>query len=235
MLNGSAIAARQIFLKRSSRLSTPRWRCRQIRKGMPHEPQLHHRTCAWCRPFDREVDRRDDCCPDSVGPHLQPACPICGMGCRVDASRPEEPLRRGDQLLRLRYAEGADAAHPGCVRHGRRAQLLFAGEDPGATRRKARRRRQCAGRIARHRYSILLLLRRAAVHRLRQRGRAARRNFFVPDLRADGERGGARTSLWTCRLENCAHLSRLWSCRRYRLRLDHRPVPSRTLAGGMGS
>ena len=62
---------------------------------------------------------------------------------RVD---PKQPSRRGGQLLRLRHAEGADAAHAGRVRHGRRAQLLLAGEDPGAACRQARRRRQRAGR-----------------------------------------------------------------------------------------
>ena len=38
--------------------------------------------------------------------------------------------------------------------------------------------RQCAGRVARHRHSVLLLLCRAAVYRFRECGSAARRYFF---------------------------------------------------------
>ncbi len=53
--------------------------------------------------------------------------------------------------------------------------------------REARGHRQCAGGVARHRHAVLLLLRGAAVHRLRQRGGAAWRDLFVPDLGADGE------------------------------------------------
>ena len=156
----------------------------------------------------------------------------------VVASLPVDPKsqsRRGDPLLRLRHAEGVDAAHAGRLRHGRRAQLLLAREDPGAACREARRRRQRAGRGSRHRHSLLLLFRRAAVHRLRQRGRAARRDLFVPDLGADGERGGARASVRTGRLEGGAHLSRLRPCRRHRLRLGHRPAASRTLAAAVGA
>ena len=40
---------------------------------------------------------------------------------------PDSPLGEAVSLLRLRYAEGADAAYAGGVRHGRRAQLLLAG------------------------------------------------------------------------------------------------------------
>ena len=63
--------------------------------------------------------------------------------------------------------------------------------------------------VARHRHPVLLLLRRPAVHRFRQRRRAAGRHLLVPDLRTDGERGGARASVRAGRLESGADLSRL--------------------------
>ena len=55
---------------------------------------------------------------------------------------------------------------------------------------------------------VLLLFRRAAVHRLRQRRRAAWGYLFVPDLGADGQRGGAWTSVRAGRLESGADLPR---------------------------
>ena len=202
---------------------------------MPHEPRFAHRTRAGRRPFDRQVDRMDGRCSDGLGRRLQPARSILGLGRRLDPGRSQQSSRRGDPLLCLRHAEGADAAHAGRVRHGRGAQLLLAGEDPGPARRKARRRRQRAGCVARYRHAVLLLLRRAVVHRLRQRGRAAWGDVFVPDRRADGERGGARAAVRAGRLESGADLSRLRPRRCHRLRLGHRPAASRALARGMGS
>ena len=54
---------------------------------MPHEPQLHHRTRAGRRPFDRKVDRMDGRCPDRLGRCLQPARSILGLGRRVTPRR----------------------------------------------------------------------------------------------------------------------------------------------------
>ena len=100
-------------------------------------------------------------------------------------------------------------------------------------------RREGAGnvarRIARHRHAVLLLLRRAAVHRLRLRRRAARRHLLLSDLRADGERGGARPAVRPGRLARGAGLSRLRPRRRDRRRLGHRPPAAGALAGTLGS
>ena len=121
---------------------------------------------------------------------------------------PRNQAARGRGVLRLRHAEGAAAARAGRVRDGRRAQLLLAGAHAPPAGRPARGRRQCAGRVTRHRHAVLLLLGRAAVHRLRLRGRAARRHLLLPDRRADGERGGARPAAWPGRLAGGAGLSR---------------------------
>ena len=84
---------------------------------------------------------------------------------------------------------------------------------PERTRRLLAGRREGAGNVAcrltRHRHAVLLLLGRAAVHRLRLRRRAARRHVLLPDLRPDGERGGARPVVRPGRLAGGAGLSRL--------------------------
>ena len=171
---------------------------------MPHEPRINHRTRAGRRPFDRQVDRRDDRRLIAVGRRLQPARPVLGMGRLVAAGRSRKPSRRGDQLLHLRHAEGADAADAGRVRHGRRAQLLLAGEDAGAACRQARGRRQRAGRGARHRHARSAPARPCRCSSASSARRAARRHLLVPDRRADGQRGGARPSVRAGRLEGGA-------------------------------
>ena len=76
MRNGCAIAVRQALLERSWRLSTLHWRCPQMGKGMPHEPQFHHRTCARHRPFDCKVDRMDGRCTGHLGHRLSQLIPF---------------------------------------------------------------------------------------------------------------------------------------------------------------
>ena len=71
-----------------------------------------------------------------------------GSGLDLGVSRlPVVPARisRRPSLLRLRHAEGPDAADPRGLRHGHRAQLLLAGTHPRSARRPAGRRRQRRG------------------------------------------------------------------------------------------
>ena len=102
--------------------------------------------------------------------------------------------------------------------HGRRAQLLLAGEDAGHAGRPARRRRQCPGGRSRHPDAVLLLLRRAAVHRLRERRRAAWRHVLVPHRGAHDQRGGAGAAV------------RVWSAGRWRSPTSPSGSPSRSSA-----
>ena len=108
-------------------------------------------------------------------------------------------LRR--RVLPLRGAQGPDAPGARRLRRRDRAVVLHARADAAGPRRQARGGRQRPRRAARGRDAVLLVLRGAAVHRLRHDRRAARRDVLVPGLGADGERGRARAAVRPLRLE----------------------------------
>ena len=156
------------------------------------------------------------------------ALPVADPGVRGAgggaAGRPRQPPRRRAAVLPLRHAQGAAAADGGGVRDGHGELLLHARAHPRAARRQERRRGQRHGRQPGHRHAVLLLLGGAAVHRLRAGRRAAGRDLLVPDLGADGQRGGAGAAVRPVRLEDRRALPGPGPGGRHRRRLGHRPA-----------
>ena len=151
------------------------------------------------------------------------------------ASRTDPRLGRRRRVLRLRVAEGADAARPRRLRRRHRPLVLHAGAHAPHPGRQARVGRQRAGGAARHRHAVLLVLGRAAVHRLRHGRRAARRDLLVPHLGADGQRGRPGAALRPLRLEGGRPLPGHRPAHRHRLRVDHRAAAARALTSRTGS
>ncbi len=175
-------------------------------------------------PQCRSLGGGDGACAGGV---VRPV-PGAGTGGGLDglaaAGRAAFASRRIARLLPVRRAEGADAADARRLRHGRGAVVLLARAHARPAGGPARRGRQCRRRRARHRDALLLLLGRAAVHRLRLGRRAARRHLLLPDRGADDQRGGARPAVRAARLEGRADLSRLRPDHRHRRGLGDRPV-----------
>ena len=82
--------------------------------------------------------------------------------------------------------------------------------------------RHGAGGSARRRHAVLLLLGGPPLPRVRHRGGAARRDVFLPDLGADGQRGGSRAALRALRLEGGGDLHEHGTRHRHGVRLDDR-------------
>ena len=94
-------------------------------------------------------------------------------------------------------------------------------------RRQARRGRQRARGRARRRDAVLLLQRRAGVHRLRRRRDPARGHAQLPDRKPAGERGRGRAPLRDVRVRGRRALHRLRAAARDRRGLRARPDAAR--------
>ena len=116
-----------------------------------------------------------------------------GLRPRLAAAR--NPLRGRGPLLLLRHDEDPAAAGRDHLRRPHPSQLPLDRAHPRPARRQARRRRQRARGRARGRDPVLLLQRRASVHRLRRRRDPARGHAQLPDREPAGERGRGRVAL----------------------------------------
>lgn len=162
--------------------------------------------------------------PARAVPGERPALELAALRCRGPGRG--GPSRRNDPVLRLRHDEDPPAARGHHLRHHRPALVHEHREDPGAARRAQGGARERGRRRARCGHAVLLVQRRARVHRLRVRRRAARRDPVVPDREPPRERGRARAPLRDVRVEDRGPLPLRRADHRRRGRLHPRtPAP----------
>ena len=163
----------------------------------------------------------------------RPNCPLAHLFVAAPTLRDALFLR--GRVPRLRGSEGPAASDRRGVRRRHRPVVLHPGADAADPGGDPRVRRHRAGGPARGRHAVLLLLGGPPLPRVRHGRGAARRDVLLPDLGADGERGGSRPAVRALRLEGGADLHDDGARHRDGVRLDRSDVSEWRTSSSPGS
>ena len=216
----------------------PRAGLRPLLRDPPRRPPRRRRGEARCSRQKRESSTARRCSASECARVLAPRQQAASSGSPLEvawalAPRTRARLRRG--VLPLRGAEGPDAPDRRRLRRRDRALLLHARHARGeCSPASARRRASSWRRAPRGRHAVLLLLRGAALHRLRHDRRSARRHLLVPGFGPDGERDRPRSPLRPLRVEGRCPLRGNRALDRDRVGPRDRAAASRELGRALG-